>query len=104
MSQIDPGERLALGLTIDQIVDLADEVHSVCPRFFDLPATHQAVLIAQTYSQSAPAQVCQSSLPGSLNWDKIFEFIQTVLPLILTLLADKQEQRPTDPPPVGALA
>lgn len=89
MPPLSAADRLSLGLQVDDVLALAQDLLSDHPRFEDYAPFRQVLLLMGAYLQSQPCQVLMAENPRAINWERIMQFMEFLLPLILSLLQAK---------------
>lgn len=101
MLTLDPGDRLALGLTIDDCLSLAQQAESINHNFLSLCPARQIILLARAYLRSQPCQAATADNPRAVNWERVLQFFESLLPLLLELLMFLKSRENPAPPLAG---
>lgn len=82
---LDHGERLTLGLTLADCGRVIATARQACPAFDDLEPQHQAIVFMDCWYGINERVLGERGKAGAVDWDKVFAFIERILPLILRI-------------------
>jgi len=85
MDLVSPTERLVLGLRIVDLLDVLDRAVAACPDFAELENQHKAIVLMNAWLEQPPLVNGAKLSPQAINWDRIMEFIEFILPLLLRI-------------------
>lgn len=100
MLLIPAGTRLALGCTIDDMIGFAEQAAIDNPVFLDQTPAAQVSDMMVVALRSVPIRTAAATDPKAINWERLFQFAEFLLPFILQLL--KQRDQAFAPSPRSA--
>jgi hypothetical protein len=100
MLLIPAGQRLALGCTIDDMIGFAEQAAIDNPTFLDQTPTAQLSDMMLVALRSVPIRTAAATNPRAINWERLFQFAEFLLPFLIQLL--KQRDQVFTPTPRSA--